>query len=184
MDQTARRFAERTAQFTQIVRGVEDRWDAPTPCAGWTGRDVLAHVIQTERDFLGQQGFDLGAAPDLADPARDWEEHAEQVVDIVDRDGVAAREYDGFFGPTTLGATMADFYGWDLLIHGSDLARASGQPWSVDEEQAAALTAVSDGWGEALYSEGICAPAIDVPEDASPTDRLLARLGRDPRWHP
>ena len=82
---------------------------------------------ELERDFLGQQGFDLGAAPDLADPARDWEEHAEQVVDIVDRDGVAAREYDGFFGPTTLGATMADFYGWDLLIHGSDLARASGR---------------------------------------------------------
>ena len=34
------------------------------------------------------------------------------------------------------------------------------------------------------YSEGICAPAVPVSEDASPTDRLLARLGRDPHWRP
>ncbi|OLT41840.1 TIGR03086 family protein [Serinicoccus sp. CNJ-927] len=182
MDQTAQRFIERTEQFTQIVSGAQGRWDAPSPCEGWTARDVVAHVVQTQRDFLGQQGFDLGAAPDLGDPAQAWAQHAEQAVSIVRQDGVAEREYAGYFGPTTLGATMADFYGWDLVIHGSDVARATGQPWSVDEEEAAALTAAADGWGAALYSEGICAPAVSVPDDAPPTDRLLARLGRDPGW--
>ncbi|ANS79750.1 hypothetical protein SGUI_2354 [Serinicoccus hydrothermalis] len=182
MNHTAQSFADRAAQFTLVVRGVEGRWDASSPCAGWSARDVVAHVIETQRDFLGQQGFDLGLAPDLGDPGRAWAEHAEQACDILLQDGVAEREYDGYFGPTTLGATMADFYGWDLVIHASDVARATGQPWSVDEEQAAALTATADGWGEALYSAGICAPPLEVSDDASPTDRLLARLGRDPDW--
>ena len=85
---------------------------------------------------------------------------------------------------TTIAATMADFYGWDLVVHGSDIARATGQRWTVGDEEAARLHATADGWGGALYSEGVCGPPVEVAEDASATDRLLARLGRDPRWRP
>jgi uncharacterized protein (TIGR03086 family) len=106
------------------------------------------------------------------------------VAAVLSRDGVAEREYDGYFGRTTIGATMADFYGWDLVVHGSDIARATGQEWSVSDEEAAALHATADGWGDALHSDGVCAEAVPVPEDASASDRLLARLGRDPRWEP
>ena len=79
---------------------------------------------------------------------------------------------------------MADFYGWDLVIHGSDIARATGQSWSISDDEAAAMHATADGWGDALYSEGVCSAAVNVPDDASATDRLLARLGRDPEWQP
>ena len=99
-------------------------------------------------------------------------------------DGVAEHEYDGYFGRTTIAATMADFYGWDLVVHGSDVARATGQDWSVSEEEAASLHATANGWGHALHSEGVCADPVPVPDDASTTDRLLARLGRDPGWRP
>ena len=184
MNQTATRFADRAEQFTQILEGSAGRWDAPSPCDGWTARDVVAHVLETQRDFLGQQGLDLGAAPDLADPHQAWRAHADQVVTLLAEDGVAEREYDGFFGRTTVADTMADFYGWDLVLHGSDVARATGRQWSVSEQEAADLLTTADGWGEALYSEGICAPAVPVSEDASPTDRLLARVGRDPHWRP
>ena len=80
--------------------------------------------------------------------------------------------------------TMADFYGWDLVVHGSDVARATGQEWSVSDAEAADLHATADGWGPALHSEGVCADAVEVGPDASVTDRLLARLGRDPGWQP
>ena len=99
------------------------------------------------------------------------------VAAVLARDGVAEREYDGYFGRTTIAATMADFYGWDLVVHGSDIARATGQEWSISDEEAAALHRTADGWGDALYSEGVCAEAVPVPEDASASDRLLARLG-------
>ena len=98
--------------------------------------------------------------------------------------GVAEREYDGYFGRTTIGGTLADFYGWDLVVHGSDVARATGQAWEISDAEASELLATADGWGDALYSEGICADAVPVPDDASATDRMLGRLGRDPRWQP
>jgi uncharacterized protein (TIGR03086 family) len=181
---TAQHFTDRATRFAEILDAADAAWDAPTPCEGWTVRDVVVHAITSERDFLTRQGFDVGEAPDPADPAAAWRAHAATVASILARDGVAEREYDGYFGRTTIAATMADFYGWDLVVHGSDIARATGQDWSVDEAEAAVLHATADGWGDALYSEGVCADAVPVPEDASATDRLLARLGRDPGWRP
>jgi uncharacterized protein (TIGR03086 family) len=182
--QTAQHFTDRATTFAAILDAAGQRWDAPTPCDGWTVRDVVAHTIGTERDFLARQGLDVGPSPDLADPAAAWRAHAAAVADVLAQDGVAEREYDGYFGRTTIAATMADFYGWDLVVHGSDVARATGQDWSVGEDEAAALHATADGWGDALHSEGVCSAAVPVADDASVTDRLLARLGRDPGWRP
>ncbi|SEC83051.1 TIGR03086 family protein [Nocardioides exalbidus] len=181
---SAQNFTTRADTFAAILDGVGDRWDAPTPCDDWTVRDIVVHAIETEREFLERQELDTGTAPDTTDPAAAWRRHAAAVAEVLGRDGVAEREYDGYFGRTTIAATMADFYGWDLVVHGSDIARATGQPWEVSEEEADVLHAAADGWGDALYSEGVCAEAVDVPDDASASDRLLARLGRDPRWAP
>ena len=181
---TSTTFTRRAEAFADILDAVGDRWDAPTPCDGWTVRDVVRHTIETERDFLVRQGFEVGAPPDLDDPARAWGAHRGSVEGILAGDGVLDREYDGFFGRTTVGATMADFYGWDLVVHGSDVARAVGRPWEISEEQAAQLQSTADGWGETLYAEGICAAPVPVAAGASVTDRLLGRLGRDPGWQP
>ena len=177
-------FTRRASAFTDILGAVGDRWDAPTPCDGWTVRDVVQHVVDTERDFLLRQGFELPVAPDPTRPEAAWLTHRAAVEELLADDDVADREYDGFFGRTTIGETLADFYGWDLVVHGSDVARATGQPWHVSEQEASVLLTIADGWGDALYSEGICEDPVPVAADASPTERLLARLGRDPHWRP
>lgn len=182
MTEIAQTFTERADAFAAILDAADQHWDAPTPCEGWAVRDVVGHVIETERDFLARHELSPGPAPDLADPGAAWRSHAATVVRVLDRDGVAEREYDGYFGRTTIGATMADFYGWDLVIHGSDIARATGQAWSISEAEAESMHAAADSWGDALYSEGVCSPALPVPDDAPATDRLLGRLGRDPAW--
>lgn len=184
MTDTAQHFRERAERFAEILEACGEHWDAPSPCEGWAVRDVVEHVVETERDFLARMELDPGPAPDLSDPAAGWRTHLDAVAAVLARDGVAGREYDGWFGRTTIGATMADFYGWDLVIHGSDVARATGQPWSIADEEAAALEAAADGWGDSLYAEGICAAPVPVGDDAPAGDRLLARLGRDPGWRP
>lgn len=184
MTPTAQMFTDRADAFAAILDASDSRWDAPTPCDGWSVRDVVLHVIDTERDFLARHDLDPGPVADLADLPAAWRAHCAAVTDVLGREGVAEREYDGYFGRTTIAATMADFYGWDLVIHGSDAARATGQPWSISDEEAASLHATADGWGDALHSEGVCGAAVPVPDDASATDRLLARLGRDPGWRP
>ncbi|HEX5919101.1 MAG TPA: TIGR03086 family metal-binding protein [Nocardioides sp.] len=178
-------FQQRADRFTEVLEAVGRSggdWDAPSPCDGWSARDVVGHVLETQRDFLDRQGLDAGPEPDLTDPTAAWRAQRAHVTSVLGTDGVAAREYDGFFGRTTIAATVADFYGWDLVVHGSDVARATGQEWSVSEAEAADLHATADGWGPALHSEGVCGPAVEVGPDASVTERLLARLGRDPGW--
>ena len=182
-------FQQRADRFTRVVEAVTGDWDVPSPCEGWSARDVVGHVVDTQRAFLELHGLhgqdlDAGPEPDLADPAAAWRTQRAHLTSVLADSAVAATAYDGYFGPTTVAATVADFYGWDLVVHGSDVARATGQPWSVTDDEAAELHATADGWGEALHSEGVCADAVRVPDDASATDRLLARLGRDPGWRP
>lgn len=182
---TAQLFTDRADRFAEILDGSGGQWEAPTPCEGWTVRDVVQHVVETEREFLSRHDL-LGSStpPDLADPAAGFRAHAREVAAALARDGVAEQEYDGYFGPTTVGETAGEFYGWDLVIHGWDVAAATGQAWSVSDAEARELGTAADGWGEALHSEGICGPAVGVPDDAPEQDRLLGRLGRDPHWAP
>ncbi len=182
MNSTAQRFRDRAHRFGEIIDAAGGRWDAATPCEAWSVRDVVNHAMDTERDFLDKRGLDLPPAPTTTALSEAWRAHTAAVVDVLRRDGVADTAYDGYFGPTTVADTMADFYGWDLVIHGWDLARATGQEWSISDEEAARLQATADGWGPALHSEGVCGPEVAVDPDASAQDRLLARLGRDPRW--
>ncbi|PKH42791.1 TIGR03086 family protein [Nocardioides alpinus] len=184
MTETSLKFTERADVFATIVGRAWPAWDAPTPCEAWTVRDVVDHVIDTEREFLKRQDLGPGPSPDRSDPVGAWRQHAAAVAEVLARDGVADTEYDGWFGRTTIAATMADFYGWDLVVHGSDIARATGQEWTISDEEATQLHTTADGWGDALYSEGICREAVEVSDDASASDRLLARLGRDPGWRP
>ena len=184
LNDTAQRFLARADQFAAIIDGVGDQAEAPTPCDGWTVRDIVQHAVETERAFLDQRDLSLSEQPDLTDLANGWHSHADAVVAVLARDGVAEQEYDGYFGRTTIAATMADFYGWDLVIHGWDIARATGQTWSLPDAEVAAMNATADTWGPALHSEGVCGPEVTVAADAPAYEKLLGRLGRDPNWKP
>lgn len=176
-------YKARAERFGRIVSGAAGAWNSPTPCTDWTAGDVVKHVIETEHDFLTRH--DLTDVPmPVGDPGQAWQTHADQTLAALSADGVAERSYDGYFGPTTFGETMADFYGWDLEIHGWDIARATGQPDPFSDAEAVELDAATAAWGPALYSEGICAQPVQVPDDAGAAAKLLAKLGRDPNWTP
>lgn len=93
-----------------------EAWSNPSPCEGWTARDVVSHVIETQRELFAGHDVDLGDQPDIAtEPAAAWSD--------------AAIAYDGYFGPTTLGATLEQFYIWDMYVHRWDrqgIAKATG----------------------------------------------------------
>lgn len=175
-------FYERAATFSTLVGGAAGHWDDPSPCEGWTAADVVAHVIETERDFLARRGIDVGAAPDLRDPLDAWTNHLAAVRRLLADATLVTATYDGWFGPTSIENMMNDFYGWDLAVHGWDLASATGQGNPITEDLAESLDKGADAWGAALYGEGVCGTAVAIDPGADATDRLLARLGRDPEW--
>ena len=87
MTETAQTFSGRADDFAAILDRADPQWDAPTPCEGWTVRDVVGHVIDTERDFLERHDLDAGPGPDLDDPVGAWRTHAAHVADVLGRDG-------------------------------------------------------------------------------------------------
>jgi uncharacterized protein (TIGR03086 family) len=180
MTSTAASFQAAERPLTALLDTVPPSgWARPSPCEGWTAADVVGHVIGTQRDFLTTHGVDLGGAPDVAaDPATAWQEHAKRVAEVLADDAVATREFEGFFGPTTVGAALEQFYVWDMVVHRWDVARAVGADAGLTDEELDRVEAGADGFGPALHMDGVCRPALDVPADADRATRVLARLGR------
>ena len=180
MNTTATAYDAADQPLTAVLDAVPaDRWAAPSPCEGWSARDVLDHLVSTQREFLAGRGAELGDAPDVdADPAAAWRDHAERVAEALADDALAQRAYDGFFGPTTVGATFEQFYVWDMLVHRWDLARAVGADDALSDAELDRVEAGADSFGDALHLEGICRPAVEPPPGADRQARVLARLGR------
>ncbi len=183
MTSTSTQYQAASRSLTTVLDAVpQERWANPSPCAEWSARDVLSHLIETERDFLTGHGVDLGPVPDVGlDPAAAWHDHAKRVQEAVSDEGLAGREYDGHFGRTTVGATFEQFYVWDVIVHRWDIARAVGADPALSDDELDRIERGADSFGDALYMDGVCRPGVAVPEDADRETRLLARLGRSAR---
>ena len=72
----------------------------------------------------------------------------------------------------------------ELVLHGWDLAAATGQSYTVsDRAAAAALAAVAANAEMFRQYKGVAEP-VSLPDDAAALDRALALSGRDPGWTP
>jgi uncharacterized protein (TIGR03086 family) len=72
--------------------------------------------------------------------------------------------------------------GADLVLHGWDLARATGQTLHCSAEDAEQTGRFLDGFAEQGRGMGLFAAPVPVPADAPPLVRALALSGRDPLW--
>ena len=165
--------------FASVVDRVPNHaWDDSSPCAGWSARDVLTHVVTTQRDFLEQRGVDAAATPSGSDPRALWRAHDDRMRELLADPDIAGREYAGVFGRTTVGASIVTFYGFDLVVHRWDIAVAAGLEERLSDEELEMLDRSADGFGDHLYDDGVCKPAVPVGRGADRQERVLARLGR------
>jgi uncharacterized protein (TIGR03086 family) len=69
----------------------------------------------------------------------------------------------------------------EVLVHGWDLAKATGQAAAMPDDLAAAALASVQQWGEeTLRMDGMFRAAVAVPDGAPITAQLVAYLGRTP----
>jgi uncharacterized protein (TIGR03086 family) len=157
------------------VAGARDL-EATTPCPGWRVRDLLNHMLDTQRYFAGAARGEDAALPAPSppslltdDPSADFARASGDVMDAYSKDGVVERT-----GPA-LGIAFSD-----ELLHGWDLARATKQ----DETMPGGLAEAAYDCIHGLFTEeqrtGVFGPEIPVGDDATPQQRLLAYTGRDP----
>lgn len=168
------------SSLTEVVDAVPtDRWDSASPCQGWTTRDVVAHIIETQSRMMGVVGLPIPDGPSPAtDPVGAWRHTRDAVQAILDDPAKAGLEYDGHFGRTDLASTIRTFYCFDLAVHGWDVARAAGLDETIPDRDLDMLDAVIAQLGDSLRMDGVCGPAVEVAADADRQTRILATLGR------
>ncbi|MGY1743770.1 MULTISPECIES: TIGR03086 family metal-binding protein [unclassified Blastococcus] len=191
MESMQRALAAAAAETARVVTAVrDDQLAGPTPCAGTSVAALLDHLDGLTLAFrLGAEKQPGGtASADAAALTPDWRTRIPQRLDALAaawRDP-AAWEGDAEAGGVTMPApAMAAVAVDEVLVHGWDLAVATGQDYRPDPGAAeAAFGFVSSVTADGPAPEGLFGPPVPVPDDAPEFDRLLGRTGRDPAWCP
>ncbi|MEU2553575.1 TIGR03086 family metal-binding protein [Streptomyces sp. NPDC013313] len=172
----------------------DERLTAATPCPDLAVRNLLGHILHLSVAFRDAARKDLGATtdtrPDAAVPdiGPGWcEDLPKALDDLADawRDPAAWTGATRAGGVDLPGAVAGAVAAEELVVHGWDLARATGQPYEPDPAALEAahgfLAAAADdpSRGDAPFG-----PVVSVPPTASLLDRTIGLSGRDPGWRP
>lgn len=177
-----------------VADGTTDsQLDEPTPCPDYPVRALLGHVVGLTAAFRDAARKDLGADtstdPTAALPKlpADWRD---QLPVLLDELVTAWRDPDAWAGMTQAGgidlpgAVAGQVVTNELLIHGWDLAVATGQGYDAEEEYLALSLDFLRASTDPASREGIFGPVVPAPEDSTDLDRAVALSGRDPAWTP
>jgi uncharacterized protein (TIGR03086 family) len=178
----AESHARWAAEFTERVRAVPaDRWDSPSPVEGWRARDVVRHLVEWLPGFLASgAGVELPPVPSVDDdPVAAWTAHRDRVQALLDDPATADRVLSNpHTGEIPLPQAVDRFYTVDIFMHTWDLARATGQDDTLDEEMCRTLYEGMLPMEPVLRSSGQFGGHVDVPPDADVQTRFLALIGR------
>jgi uncharacterized protein (TIGR03086 family) len=180
MTEVSKRYARLADAFAAKIDAVPaDRWTAPSPCADWTARDVVGHVVSTQGMILGLVGRELGEIPAVDDdPAPAWAAARAVVQGDLDDPARATTEFEGSMGKMTFEGAVDRFLCVDLVVHGWDLAHAAGLDDHIDAEDVARVRSIAEGFGDAMRSPRAFGPEVEAPAGADDQTRLMAFLGR------
>ena len=178
---TADRYRRLASGLTTRIDAVpSEKWDIPSTCDGWSVRDVVRHIIDTEKGALKPVGLSIPDGPTVDDdPAAAWAHTRDAMQEILDDPARANLEYDGHFGRTDLASSIGSFYSLDLIVHAWDVAHPAGVDSVIDGQDLDFVEAFIAQMGDNIRMEGVCGPAVEVPEDSERQTKVLAQLGRD-----
>jgi uncharacterized protein (TIGR03086 family) len=161
-----------------------DALDRPTPCANFAVAGVLEHMIAGATAFApafrGQEADDT-QKPEGGSVQERWQRAMDDLVDALHTPGAQERTIASPFGPVP-GAAFARYVAFDGLVHGWDLAVATGQPYAPDDALVGEVDAFIRGLLQPAMRDGdTFAAETQPPADASPLERVVAFSGRDVR---
>jgi uncharacterized protein (TIGR03086 family) len=167
-----------------VISAVADgQWDSPTPCPGWSVRDLVSHVVTGNRGFTAAVGGQPAAVSEDDSRADGglpgaYSDSAEAMLDAFGQPGVLEKIVTVPFGSVP-GIAALHLRITELLVHGWDLARATGQAVAFPEDLAEQTLAFSvSKLPDVPPDRRPFGPPQPVPDDAPAIDRLAARLGR------
>jgi uncharacterized protein (TIGR03086 family) len=179
-----------------VARVADDELGRPTPCPAYTLGDLIDHVGGLALAFNAAARKDTGEygnhtpSGDAARLAADWRTRIPRDLAVLAQ---AWRDPAAWEGMTRIagvdapggmvGLTAAD----ELVVHGWDVARATGQPYDCPPAlvDAAHSFLVQFASPDAPAGPEVAfGPSRQVPDGAPMLDRVLALAGRDLAWSP
>ncbi|GGC63675.1 TIGR03086 family protein [Hoyosella rhizosphaerae] len=189
-------------EITRLLDGIaSDDLERPTPCTEYTVATLLNHVKGlayafhlaapvTPKDAHAHELLKNPPSPTADELDANWRETIPQHLRTLAETWRNPDAWDGeaTVGGVTMPANITGLVALDeLVLHGWDLARATGQEFHCDDASTSAcltFTLMSAAPGEEAGRKGLFGPVIDVPADAPPLDRAVGLSGRDPHWQP
>jgi uncharacterized protein (TIGR03086 family) len=195
MTETPPVVADSDRLFDAVARLVDgigpDQWTAPTPCPDWNVRQLLQHVTNGNVIFATIATGERAPGPITpeeraidwlgADPGAGFRATGKVMHDAFMTPGFLYGRFETPVMGEQSGTTMVHMRMNELLVHGWDLARASGQPAALPEDLAEGALRL---WQTRLADRPRQGMPFDEPTpiagDAPAIDRLAAFLGRKP----
>lgn len=171
----------------------DEKLGDPTPCPAYAVREILAHIHGLATAFRDAGRKDLGPTTDSSPGDErpvlddDWRTAIPQRLDELVEAWRAPGAWEGMTragGIALPGAVAGRVALNELVIHGWDLARATGQPYAPDEASMAVSREMLTPTGDDELREGIFGPVVEVPDGAPLLDRIVGLSGRRPGWTP
>jgi len=186
-----------SSELSTLIEVVpEDLLGSPTPCSEYCVGDLLDHIAGLTVAFGGAavkgggESADMGPQGSAANLPADWRESLPGRLAALARDW---QDPDAWSGMTRVGGqeipgeVAGTVCFGELVVHGWDLARATGMRWGPDP---AGVTPLFDlvrrafGPGQDAARGAAFGPAVPVATEAPVFDQILGLLGRDPQWTP
>lgn len=181
-----------TDQLAALVAAVPDGALAgPTPCPDMTVAALLDHIAGLSLAFTWAATKEtpdggLTASADATSLPDDWRTLIPSRLAALASAWQAPEAWEGMTmaGPIEMPAPDAALVALDeVVVHGWDLARSTGQPFAPAPDQLEAVRAFVSQFGDER-PPGLFGPAVPVAADAPTLDQVIALTGRDPSWTP
>ncbi|MCW2643576.1 MAG: hypothetical protein JWP76_5882 [Dactylosporangium sp.] len=170
----------------RLIAGIGDgQWQYPTPCTQWNVHDLVDHLVSVNRRFSamlrGEQppgGGAQDASRGDGDLVAAYRDSGDRMLTAFRRPGVFEQTFTLPIGAAPAIAAL-HLRITDLLVHGWDIAQATGQPAHLPERLAALeLEFTRAKLADVPADRRPFAPPQPVADDAPAIDRLAAYLGR------
>lgn len=171
-----------------FVAGVgNDQWGSATPCGEWDVRALVNHIVAGNywAAELGA-GKSIEAVGSRLDgdvlgelPVAEYLTSAELAAAVFRAPGAMEQPCAVSYGPVP-GEVYCGHRTLDVLIHGWDVATATGQDPTLPADLVDACIAIVEPQADLLAGSGMFATDVEAPAGASAQTRLLAMLGRRP----
>jgi uncharacterized protein (TIGR03086 family) len=179
------RALESTGRF--LARVEDDAWHSPTPCDPWDVRTLANHIVSGNWWV-----HELGSGHTIEEVGSRLDGDLLGDDPVIAYEKSAAAAAAAFSGPDAMAAMFAVSYGpvpgkvyarhrfIDVLVHGWDIAAATGQDDLLDPDLVQACWAMVEARPQ-MRSQWGFAP-IEIPAAGDLQTRLLAFVGRPAPW--